>query len=348
MSAQSSSDALRDQAEALGLSEDEIAAQIQAMEAFERQKIGSSSLEARDVVASPSTPPAKSLKRRADEALTDIKSADLKRSPAKPKDIVDLTSDSPPKKRKKEQEPAEERRLKKHRSKAPQSFLEIKSRALTQRMFVLDRRRDTSNSDHPKETVSLAGTTGNVYTITVDKIPKCDCPHARKGNQCKHIIYVLSRVLRVPQHLEYQLAFISPELQEIFNKAPPLPSEQAKSTEKDGNRKPLEGECPICSEDFDPTNTKEEIVYCKASCGNNVHKECFQQWAATKKGGEVPCPYCRVAWQADDDELKRLTNAGHVTSEGYVNVASQLGISEKRDYSSYYQPWVSKRFGYSY
>ena len=230
----------------------------------------------------------------------------------------------------------------------PVSYHEIRDRALTQRMFVLDRQRDFTNPQEPKETVSLAGTTGNVYTITIDKLPSCDCPHALKGNQCKHIVYVLARVLRVPAELEYQLAFISTELQEIFARAPPLPSEQADKSKKDGNRKPLEGECPICCVDFDPDDKQEEVVYCKAACGNNVHKGCFEQWAATKKGQKVPCPFCRTPWEGDEETLKKIASTGPVNGEGYVNVASQLGLSGMRDYSTYHQHWVRRQFGHNY
>ncbi|KAL1591191.1 hypothetical protein WHR41_00387 [Cladosporium halotolerans] len=232
-----------------------------------------------------------------------------------------------------------ERRLRRWRSHPPSTYLEVRDRALTQRMFALDRQRSCSDAEHPIETVSLAGTTGNVYTITIDKVPSCDCPHAKKGNQCKHIAYVLSRVLRAPQHLEYQLAFISSELREIFENAPPLPSETAENAVKDGNRKPIEGDCPICCVDFEPDN-REEIVYCKASCGNNIHKECFSQWAATKRGQNVTCPFCRAPWQGDEEQLKQVAKSGAKNSEGYVNVASQLGLSGRRDYSTYHAHWV--------
>ena len=35
----------------------------------------------------------------------------------------------------------------------------------------------------------MAGTTGNLYKVTVGKVPVCNCPDGRKGNQCKHIFY---------------------------------------------------------------------------------------------------------------------------------------------------------------
>jgi hypothetical protein len=36
---------------------------------------------------------------------------------------------------------------------------------------------------------------------------------------------------------------------------------------------------------------------------------------------------------------------GRVNGEGYVNVADHFGISNTRDYGTYHQPWVRRRFG---
>ncbi|CAK3794974.1 hypothetical protein AC579_8820 [Lecanosticta acicola] len=244
----------------------------------------------------------------------------------------------------------EERRLKRFRAKLPGAYHDIRHRALTQRMFVIDRQRhapkqeEGSLVEHATETISLAGTTGNIYTIDIDRVPTCDCPHARKGNQCKHLVYVMARVLRVPENLEYQLAYLSSELKQIFEKAPPLPSETVVESEKDGNRKKLEGECPICCVDFEPENAKEQVVYCKAACGNNIHKECFDQWARTKPG-KVTCPFCRTPWDADGSDVKNVAKSGAVNAEGYVNVAGQLGLSGQRDHSTYNEYWV-RRQGY--
>ncbi|KAK6427965.1 hypothetical protein LTR95_015899, partial [Oleoguttula sp. CCFEE 5521] len=261
--------------------------------------------------------------------------------PSKARIAGDADEGTSPKTKRTKRDPDEEKRLRRWRKAAPGAYLEVKQRAMTQRMFALDRQRDMSNPDHPIEIIKLAGTTGNVYEIRVDKIPSCSCPHAmRGGNQCKHIAYCLSRVLRVRPELEYQLAFISSELREIFATAPPLPSETADESTKDGNRKEAEGECPICYSDFEPTS-KESIVYCKASCGNNVHKECMKQWAASNRGGAVTCPLCRSPWQADEGEnLQALASGGTVNAEGYVNLASQLGLSGRRDYSTYHSRWV--------
>jgi hypothetical protein len=42
-------------------------------------------------------------------------------------------------------------------------------------------------------------------------------------------------------------------------------------------------------------------VWCKSSCGNNMHKQCFDKWAAAKRGNGQPvtCVYCRAVWKGD-------------------------------------------------
>jgi hypothetical protein len=232
----------------------------------------------------------------------------------------------------------DEKRLKRFRSMPTNDYNQLRYRALTQRMFVMDRKRQDTANGHPIETITLAGTTGNVYTIIIDKVPTCDCPHARKGNQqCKHIIYVLSRVLKVRPELEYQLAFCSFELREIFEGAPPLPNEQVADSD-DCHRRPTDGECPICCDDLVSEQSKDELVWCRSGCGNNLHKTCFAQWAATKCGQMVTCPFCRKPWESDAD-VHGILKAGTVNAEGYKNVAGRFGLSGVRDESTY-SPWA--------
>ena len=242
----------------------------------------------------------------------------------------------------------EEKRLRRYRARAPQSYLEIKERALTQRLTVLDRER-CGTDEVPEEKVVMAGSTGNVYTQHICHVPSCDCPHAKKGNQCKHIVYVMLRVLRAPENVGYQLALTSEELRELFKNAAPIPSADptdTTTTAEDGNRKPIEGECPICYMDFE--TEQEPIVYCKAGCGNNVHKDCMQKWTSAK-AGKATCPYCRAQWAEDEvGSLGGKVNfeGATKTEDGYVNVAGQLGLSGERDYSSYHPFWVRQQLGY--
>ncbi len=142
----------------------------------------------------------------------------------------------------------------------------------------------------------------------------------------------MSRVLRARFDYVYQLALLSTELQDIFASAP-LPPDLAPST--DSNRKPVDGDCPICFNELEENG--EAIVWCRAACGQNMHKECFGMWAATRRQSgvgtrtEMTCPYCRSVWQGDDeDRIKNIKKTGQRNAEGYVNVADQLGISTER------------------
>jgi hypothetical protein len=181
----------------------------------------------------------------------------------------------------------------------------------------------------------MAGSTGNVYTVAIANQPLCNCPYAEKGNQCKHMIWIMVRVLRARSDLQYQLALLNSELKEIFENAPrtaTVGAEESAEKPADGNRKPVEGDCPICFTEFGD----EAVVFCKAACGNNFHSQCLKTWAATKKaaGVTVTCPLCRTPWEecgsVSVEELKSAVQSGDVNEEGYVNIAGELGISQER------------------
>ncbi|KAE9377750.1 hypothetical protein N431DRAFT_328881 [Stipitochalara longipes BDJ] len=263
--------------------------------------------------------------------------------------LAGIDASKPKRARKKKGEEPEEKRLKRFRQKAPLTYLERLERVKTQRMFLIERNRTTSeDGTHEEEVFDLAGSTGNIYQITVSKVPKCTCPDAGKGNQCKHIVYVLVNVLKVREDLAYQLAFLTTELAEIFANAPTttLSPDAAKAqvTDTGGSRKPIEGDCPVCVMEFDESDKPDDILWCKGACGQNIHRTCFEQWARSKPG-QVKCVYCRTPWKGDEDTIKKISKSGAVNHEGYVNVAGELGISGHRDMSSYHQYWVRREFG---
>ncbi|KAF2967040.1 hypothetical protein GQX73_g6541 [Xylaria multiplex] len=223
----------------------------------------------------------------------------------------------------------EEKRLRRFRAKAPVSFDVVYQRATEQRFYVLNRSR-CGTSDCPEEEIEITGSTGNIYKVHIAQLPSCNCPQGHKGNQCKHIIFVMCRVLRARPDLVYQLALLSSELCEIFEGAPPIEIDgNSHRKDQDPNRKQIEGDCPIC---FNPFEDTEDTVYCRATCGQNMHKECFEMWAATKRQrthGTVTCPMCRSEWQSDEEDMvKRIKKTGITGADGYVNVADQLGISD--------------------
>jgi hypothetical protein len=236
----------------------------------------------------------------------------------------------------------DEKRARRYRPKAPQSYQEIKERALTQRFYVINRKR-CSTDEVPEEQVTLAGTTGNVYEQQIGKIPSCSCPHAQKGNQCKHLIYLMLRVYKVREEIGYQLALLSSELREIFKDAPIPSATPTTADSSDPRRKPIEGDCPICYSELETES--EKIVYCKEGCGNNIHRDCMNNWAQAK-GGKATCPYCRAKWAGEElatSVTLDMLNGATKSREGYINVASQLGLSGRRDYSTYHRPWVNRQ-----
>ena len=74
----------------------------------------------------------------------------------------------------------------------------------------------------------------------------------------------------------------------MYQDSPLSRIEDINAEDNDGKRKPVEGDCPVCFMEFEP---KEDIVWCKAVCGNNIHKKCFEQWAATTSNKGVRCVY---------------------------------------------------------
>ncbi|KAG5992864.1 hypothetical protein E4U54_003521, partial [Claviceps lovelessii] len=223
-----------------------------------------------------------------------------------------------------------EKRMRRFRSSAPQAFHDVYQRALSQRFYVLQRSRG-GTEECPEETCEVAGSTGNVYSVEISQTPRCTCPHALKDNHCKHIIYILARVLQAPYHYVYQRALLSSELREIFAHAPGGGVDGAESAgpSSRSKRKSIEGDCPICFCAFD-AQSPESIVWCRAACGQNMHQECFEMWARTKMGGGVTCPFCRSIWQGDAEMVNKVEKSRGTVREGYINVADQLGISTER------------------
>ncbi|KAK0391808.1 hypothetical protein NLU13_1307 [Sarocladium strictum] len=243
-----------------------------------------------------------------------------------------------------EGESPKEKRLGYFRTACPQAFYDVYQRAMTQRFYVLERYR-VGTPECPQEIVELTGSTGNIYHVHIAKQPKCTCPHAEKGNQCKHVVYVLAKVLNAPFELVYQLALLSTELQQIFENAPPISSPQESRTE-DRNRKPIEGDCPICFGELDAEGG-ESVVWCRAACGQNMHRDCFGMWAKSKVG-DATCPFCRAVWEGDKDlvDTKKIDRRRGQWEEGYVNIRDQLpGVTGVRDESTYarWSPYAARR-----
>ncbi|KAG9020134.1 hypothetical protein FS837_008570 [Tulasnella sp. UAMH 9824] len=185
-----------------------------------------------------------------------------------------------------------EKRLARIRNSCPQNIMDRVDRVI---FFMIDRQR---NGEDLREVFKVLGSTGNVYTVTIDKVPSCDCPDASKGNHCKHILFIFLKVLDVPVDSKgwYQKALISSELQEIFENARPNPASVASqrvreaygeitgSSSSQGPSKPTQppegrrkfeedDECAVCYETLKDV-PDSDLVWC-GTCKNALHKECY-------------------------------------------------------------------------
>ncbi|EJD41248.1 hypothetical protein AURDEDRAFT_106240 [Auricularia subglabra TFB-10046 SS5] len=246
-----------------------------------------------------------------------------------------------------------EKRLARVRNSCPQNIMERVHRVMTQRFYMVERRRSGEES---REEFKVLGSTGNVYTVVIDKLPSCDCPDACKGNHCKHILFIMLKVLCLPQssNLYYQKALLSSELAAIFDAAPSAPTsatsdrlraayEQVtgkapKATIEDeapaSQGRIEEGDdCAICYEAMDAKKLNL-LTFCDL-CHKPVHKDCFSQWART--GRTLTCVYCRAPWTSATGGASGSGSSSRATiSEGYLNLAGAAGVSGVRDTSTYY------------
>ena len=87
-----------------------------------------------------------------------------------------------------------EKRAARWRSKANAKTRDRIARAQSQRLFLVAEHSADEHSRH----YAVMGSTGNIYDIDIGRLPSCSCPDFRKGNLCKHVLFVYLKVLKVP------------------------------------------------------------------------------------------------------------------------------------------------------
>ncbi|KAK4689761.1 hypothetical protein P7C73_g358, partial [Tremellales sp. Uapishka_1] len=190
-------------------------------------------------------------------------------------------------------------------------------RVMTQRMFLVDREK-VENDPTAVEIFKVLGSTGNVYTVTIGRMPHCDCPDCsiKHNVPCKHIMFVFLKVLKVSEasSIWYQKYLLASELDLVFAAAPVTPcastsvsdqlrlnylratgaadpaaeAEIAELEEKSGpGKKKLDSigeDCPVCYEEMSAADQSAgKLIYDEAlaGCGKPLHNECFAMWKAT-------------------------------------------------------------------
>ena len=184
-----------------------------------------------------------------------------------------------------------------------------KDRGKSQRIFLILSHNNKENN--LERMYDVMGTTGNVYTVSIKTSPSCTCPdHTTRFRRCKHIYFVLTRIMKVRQEHEDIEKYSDEDLELMFENIPDVTNNlkvdtsqlnKYKKMKKTGNGEVCQKElyeddqCPICLDDLD--NCDEELVFCRYYCGNSIHAECFNMY--NSKQNQVKCLYCMHQWEKD-------------------------------------------------
>ena len=126
---------------------------------------------------------------------------------------------TPKRARKSKTEPAE-KRLARFVSSPSVAVRERIQRAYQHRLYLIEKKMVDAEEGSPTGCeFFVLGATGNVYSVKLEKRPSCTCPDAAKGNICKHFLFVMLRVLKLPESdpRVWQKALLSTELEELLN-----------------------------------------------------------------------------------------------------------------------------------
>lgn len=175
-------------------------------------------------------------------------------------------------------------------------------RAMLQRILMLE---EVVDIEKVMGDYKILGSTENIYNVHIDANRRsCSCPdHMKRLGDCKHILFVLVQILKF-RHSDENVSQITKRglkaklLKRLNAKVINTIQPQEKKEDSKVAQKPLfDADCPICLEPFLPDET---VLYCKMTCGNNIHQVCMLRWFASSKSSSPPsCPMCRGPWLLD-------------------------------------------------
>ena len=211
----------------------------------------------------------------------------------------------------------------KYRPVPSKAVLDRMERALLHRLYLVGKLRE--DAALLEREYAIMGSGGNIYKVTIGRDPRCECPdyQKRNGDPCKHIFFVLGKVLGVARDdpCLWQKRLIKEEVEKIFEDASRRELDSAvlvdrpvveafskiHAAEKNGGNGASERSrtCAICIEDFDAE--KKATVWCK-SCKNELHGDCMNKWLRVRSAGDATCPYCREPWVQGGNETVNLAS----------------------------------------
>lgn len=219
--------------------------------------------------------------------------------------------------------------------KGKQQHLQIRQRAMKERMYFLSQL--ARGEDEDEALFVVTGQTGTIYTVRLPVVEggrgACNClDHIFRKRACKHILFVAHRVLKVDDASGIDdrmsaLSKLSAQFDEIAAAAARLrqggllvdgavaaPSTVQRAFEMvvpasllDKRETPVVAvaaravqageECPICYDALDAdSNGAEAIVHCARGCGKPVHADCMQRYKRSVQTGDLRCVLCRAPW----------------------------------------------------
>ncbi|KAF8115890.1 hypothetical protein N665_0025s0333 [Sinapis alba] len=216
-------------------------------------------------------------------------------------------------------------------------------------------------------TFHVLGATCNVYTVTLTATPTCTCPDRKKP--CKHILFVLIRVLGIPLDdkclrqrrlrpcLLYRLVsaptrpdcLASLHLQQRFLQLFSTVNSHLGDTTNSSTTRELENEmedeaatCPICLDDINVIKNvngeyvgggeiERAVVKCRV-CKNKVHEECMMKWRTSRGRRPAICVICRSRWRRVRGSSRTPNVGGNNESfhrNCYLNLAPYVNEQEE-------------------
>lgn len=144
----------------------------------------------------------------------------------------------------------------------------------------------------------IIGHSGTKYKVTISDACSCTCPDFESRNlSCKHILFTLLKFFKCQPSDKVldNIKIGNKELKQLyqrFNKNNKINELLTKFVKQ----RKIEGECPICCVEM---MKSDELVYCKYSCGNNIHQKCADEWHQMQKNQDIEpsCVFCRSMWK---------------------------------------------------
>jgi predicted nucleic acid-binding Zn finger protein len=165
-------------------------------------------------------------------------------------------------------------------------------RSATDGILLLRHERDASvGDDDALLRFFVQGGSGAQYEVAVHRTITCSCPDFQnRRRKCKHILFVMARVLRLSQA---ELEDLGPDVvmdaetrARLHERA--TSAEERRTVPRPSHREP-DTECGICCEVFAHTSVVRDCT----TCWHTAHQACLRAWTLAMRRDSRSCPYCR-------------------------------------------------------